>query len=136
MEKENKLTVDNGEFQRVLMKKHHKEMMEVIQGIKFPQPKDDSVLLKNIELTIKLLTAKLDLLQSPKITVEKTEVNQKDVIATLKDLITEVKALKAQEVKEVIVEKKEEKKEEKKVFTFTVHRDNNGYIQSVTAKQQ
>ena len=35
MEEEGKSKVDNGEFQRLLMKKHHAEMMDVIKGIKF-----------------------------------------------------------------------------------------------------
>jgi len=75
---------------------------------------------------VELLTKKLEVLQSPKITVQKTEINQKEVVNLLQELINEIKALKAQESKE----------EEKKQWTFDVIRDNNGYIQSVTAKQQ
>ena len=86
-----------------------------------------------------MLLKELSLISAPKVNVEKTVIDQKEVISVLKDLITEVKALKLQEAKEVIEDKKEdkiEKKEEKKSYTFTINRDNNGFIQSVTANQQ
>jgi len=135
MENEGKTKVDNGEFQRLLMKKQHAEMIDAIKGIKFPESKDNSVLMQKIDTTLSVLTAKLEIMSSPKINVEKTVVDQSGVINTLKELITEIKALKTQEVKEVMVEKKEEVKE-KKNYTFTINRDNNGFIQSVTANQQ
>lgn len=135
MEKEGKSKVDNGEFQRLLMKKHHSEMIDVLKGIKFPELKDNSVLMQKIDTTLSVLAAKLDVISSPKVNIEKTVVDQKEVISVLKELITEVKALKLQEAKEVVVEKKEEAKE-KKNYTFTINRDNNGFIQSVTANQQ
>lgn len=118
-----KIKVDKEEFARLKADKNHKEMLSVLKSIKLPEPKDDS----ELQGLIKLLTAKLEVLQSPKITVEKTEVNQKEVVNLLKELISEIKSLNKQE-------KKEEK--EKKDYIFTVNRDNNGYIQSVTAKQQ
>jgi len=139
MEEEGKSKVDNGEFQRLLMKKHHAEMMDVIKGIKFPQPKDNSALMQKIDTALGVLIAKLEVISAPKVNVEKTVIDQREVIGALKDLITEVKALKLQESKEVIEDKKEdkiEKKEEKKNYTFTINRDNNGFIQSVTANQQ
>jgi len=135
MENEGKSKVDNGEFQRLLMKKHHAEMIDALKGIKFPQPKDNSALMQKIDTTLSILAAKLDVISSPKVSVEKTVVDQSAVINALKELITEVKSLKVQEAKEVVVEKKEEAKE-KKNYTFTINRDNNGFIQSVTANQQ
>jgi len=135
MGSEDKSKVDNGEFQRLLMKKHHTEMIDALKGIKFPQPKDNSALMQKIDTTLSVLAAKLDVISSPKVNIEKTVVDQSAVINTLKELIIEVKALKSQEVKEVMVEKKEGVKE-KKSYTFTINRDNNGFIQSVTANQQ
>jgi len=135
MGSEDKSKVDNGEFQRLLMKKHHTEMIDALKGIKFPQPKDNSALMQKIDTTLSVLAAKLDVISSPKVNIEKTVVDQSAVINTLKELIIEVRALKSQEVKEVMVEKKEEAKE-KKNYTFTINRDNNGFIQSVTANQQ
>mgnify|MGYP006344209833 CR=1 FL=1 len=111
--------IDKDEFELILMKNHHKEMINAVKGIKLPEAKDNSELINKLESAIKLLTVKLDTLQSPKITVEKTEINQKEVVNLLQDLIKEVKALKVTEVKE------------KKDWTFNVIRDINGNIQSV-----
>ena len=97
MEEEGKSKVDNGEFQRLLMKKHHAEMMDVIKGIKFPQPKDNSALMQKIDTALGVLIAKLEVISAPKVNVEKTVIDQREVIGALKDLITEVKALKLQE---------------------------------------
>lgn len=118
-----KIKVKPEEFNRIVAERKHKEMLSAISNIKIPESKDNSELIVKLEGAIKLLTGKLDVLQSPKITVEKTEINQKEVVNLLQDLIKEVKALKVAEVKE------------KKDWTFDVIRDINGNIQSVKVKQ-
>lgn len=119
--------VSHEEYQIELMEKHHKEMVSAIRNIKFPEPKDESAILVKLNSSIELMVKKLEVLQSPKITVEKTEVNQKEVVDLLKNLIASVDKLSQQEVKEV--------KDEKKEFSFSIVRDDFGNIKSVKAKQ-
>lgn len=119
--------VSHEEYQIELMEKHHKEMVSAIRNIKFPEPKDESAILAKLNSSIELMVKKLEVLQSPKITVEKTEVNQKEVVDLLKNLIASVDKLSQQEVKEV--------KDEKKEFSFSIVRDDFGNIKSVKAKQ-
>lgn len=118
-----KIKVKPEEFNRIVAERKHKEMLSAISNIKIPESKDNSELISKMEAAIKLLTAKLEVLQSPKVVVEKTEVNQKETVNLLKELIVEIKALKVKEVKE------------KKEWTFDVIRDINGNIQSVKVKQ-
>jgi len=107
------------EFNRIVLNKHHKEMLTAIKSIKIPEPKDESELIGRLNSAVELLTKKLEVLQSPKIVVEKTEVNQKETVNLLKELIVEIKALKP----------------EKKEYTFEIVRDDFGHIKSVNVKQ-
>lgn len=118
-----KIKVSPEEFNRIVAERKHKEIISAIVNNKPIEPKDNSELIVKLETAIKLLTGKLEVLQSPKVVVEKTEVNQKETVNLLKDLIIEIKALKVAEVKE------------KKDWTFDVIRDINGNIQSVKVKQ-
>ena len=111
--------IDKDEFEMLMMKKHHKEMVNAIKSIKIPEPKDETELIQRLNSSVELLTKKLEVLQSPKIVVEKTEVNQKETVNLLKELIVEIKALKP----------------EKKEYTFEIVRDDFGHIKSVNVKQ-
>lgn len=111
--------IEKDEFEMIMMKKHHKEMVNAIKSIKIPEPKDETELIGRLNSAVELLTKKLEVLQSPKIVVEKTEVNQKETVNLLKELIVEIKALKP----------------EKKEYTFEIVRDDFGHIKSVNVKQ-
>jgi len=67
---------------------------------------------------VELLTKKLEVLQSPKITVQKTEINQKEVVNLLQELITKIETFNV-----------------KKEYTFEIVRDDFGHIKSVNVKQ-
>lgn len=121
--------IDNNEFMIEMMSAHHEEMVAAVRSIKIPEPKDNSEAISKLDGVLKLLTDKLDKIQPQKITVEKTEINQKEVVTLLKELILEVKALNKKEMKESVI------KDEKKEYVFTIQRDNYGYIQSVKVKQ-
>jgi len=126
---DNEEEVTSEEYQIELMEKHHKEMINAIRSIKFPESKDNSDIVNKLNSLCDILCKKLDNLPQPKVTVEKTEVNQSEVIGILKNLVMEIKSLNKEE-------KKEDNREEKKRFSFDIVRDNFGNIQSVIAKQQ
>jgi hypothetical protein len=68
-----KIKVNKEEFARLKADKNHKDMLAAIKSIKLPESKDDS----ELQALIKLLTPKLEVFHSTKITLEKTHVNQK-----------------------------------------------------------
>ena len=83
--------VNKEEFEKQKAKKHHAEMVAAIKAIKIPEPKDNSAVILKLEETISQLTDKLSTLEQPKITVQKTEINQSEVLSLLKQLIKETK---------------------------------------------
>lgn len=111
------------EFIMEMLQKHNKDLIAAIKGIKLPPNKDNSDLIKRVESAVLELADKIKNQQPPKVVVEKTEINQKEVVSLLKDLIKEIKALN-----------KEEKKEEKSL-TFDVVRNQMGFIQSVIVRK-
>lgn len=115
---------EKDEFMMDMMETHHEEMVAAIKSIKIPEPKDNSDVVNRLNHLCDTLCKKLDNLPQPKVTVEKTEVNQGEVIGLLKNLISEIKTLN-----------KEEKKEEKRNYTFDVIRDDYGNIKSVNVRQ-
>ena len=115
---------EDKEFEMEMMQKHHDDMVSTIKSIKFPEQKDNSAIILKLELAVEKLSAKLDVIKQPKITVEKTEINQTEVVSLLKDLIKEIKALKDNEAKE-----------KKKEFSVDVYRNPMGYIQSANIKE-
>jgi predicted nuclease with TOPRIM domain len=106
------------DFMFDMMETHHEELVEAIKSIK-PKDSDNSEVFDKLNAAVEFLTKKLEVLQSPKIVVEKTEVNQKETVNLLKELIVEIKALKP----------------EKKEYTFEIVRDDFGHIKSVNVKQ-
>jgi len=112
------------EFIMEMLQKHNKDLIAAIKGIKFPQSKDNSDLIKRVESAVLELADKIKNQPVPKVVVEKTEINQKEVVSLLKDLIQEIKLLN-----------KNEKKEEKKDLVFDVVRNPMGYIQSVIVRK-
>ena len=110
--------IDKDEFELIMMNKHHKEMLTAIKSIKIPEPKDESELIGRLNSAVELLTKKLEVLQSPKITVQKTEINQKEVVNLLQELITKIETFNV-----------------KKEYTFDVERDDYGTIKQVKVKQ-
>lgn len=110
---------EKDEFMMDMMETHHEEMVAAIKSIKIPEPKDNSEIIRKLNAAVEFLTKKLEVLQSPKIVVEKTEVNQKETVNLLKELIVEIKTLKP----------------EKKEYTFEIVRDDFGHIKSVNVKQ-
>jgi len=110
--------IDKDEFELIMMNKHHKEMLTAIKSIKIPEPKDETELIGRLNSAVELLTKKLEVLQSPKITVQKTEINQKEVVNLLQELITKIETFNV-----------------KKEYTFDVERDDYGTIKQVKVKQ-
>jgi len=110
--------IDKDEFELIMMNKHHKEMLTAIKSIKIPEPKDETELIGRLNSAVELLTKKLEVLQSPKITVQKTEINQKEVVNLLQELITKIETFNV-----------------KKEYTFEIVRDDFGHIKSVNVKQ-
>jgi len=110
--------IDKDEFELIMMNKHHKEVLTAIKSIKIPEPKDESELIGRLNSAVELLTKKLEVLQSPKITVQKTEINQKEVVNLLQELITKIETFNV-----------------KKEYTFEIVRDDFGHIKSVNVKQ-
>ena len=110
--------IEKDKFEMIMMKKHHKEMVNAIKSIKIPEPKDETELIGRLNSAVELLTKKLEVLQSPNITIEKTEINQKEVVNLLQELITKIETFNV-----------------KKEFTFDVVRDDYGTIKQVKVKQ-
>ena len=114
--------ISKEEYEELMMEKTHEQLINVvkaIKSIKIPEPKDETELIERLNSSVELLTKKLEVLQSPKIVIEKTEVNQKETVNLLQELIVEIKALKP----------------EKKEYTFEIVRDDFGNIKSVNVKQ-
>ena len=40
--------IDKDEFEMLMMKKHHKEMVNAIKSIKIPEPKDETELIQRL----------------------------------------------------------------------------------------
>lgn len=114
-----KIELSKEDFNREMMKKHHGEMISAIRDIRIPEPKDNSFIISQLDKTLASLTKKLEVLQTPNITLPKQENNQKEVVNLLTDLIKEVKNIKLEE--------------KPKEWEFKINRNQYGFITSVTA---
>ncbi len=114
------------DFDKVIAEKQHAEFMRAMKNLMTTLEKLNNS--PSIERALQSLSDKISNLKlsvnSPDVNVE---TNQKEVVSAIQkmtnDLRTELQKMSEEDAKE-------EKKEE---WTFTVHRDSNGFIQKVTA---
>lgn len=125
--------VSNSEFKKEEERRRHKEMIDsnkallaAVKGISIPEQKEVNLepILTKIESISQSLADKMNQISRPKVVVEKSEINQAEVVSSLKELIKEIKDLKKSISKP------------SGGYKFNVERNGQGLIQSVNVEQQ
>lgn len=114
------------EFDQLLAEKRHKELTAALDKLvsAINKKKDDKV----VEAIDRQVSALRDFLKQMKDEEKPMEMNHDDVVGCVEKL--------GQDILGGLTELKETITQKSKDWTFTVSRDNMGYIESITAKQQ
>jgi hypothetical protein len=123
-----KMEITAKEAARYRMEKRHRELLKAISGIRMPdiQSPDLTPVVDRIDVLTQRMFAQLKEVSRPSIVVEKTEINQTDVVGLLKELNKEVKSLQS-----TISAPKPKTK-----LHFDVIRNSGGFISSVEISEE
>lgn len=117
--------VDSSTFSKELAKKRHAELLEAFRGIKLPETKDYSDMLKRLENAISGLGDLIKAIPAPNVNVQKTDFDNSAVVKAIESLSAEMCNLH-----ETLL-----KSPAKKEYNFEIIRNLNGFIQSVNVKE-
>ena len=122
------IEISDREYARNLRSKRLKDLLAAVKSIKLPEAKqvDLSPIITKIEQLTNAFLEKTNEIGNPKVVVQKSEINQTEIVNSLSELIKEIKDLKSSM----------NKPSKQKNWVFDVVRNSQGFIQSVNVKQE